>query len=77
MLTLFSFYPFSWSFAHSSNASLGPRVGSFSLVVVLRGAGSYDKSSASRIVCWEEYDVCVDGFFFLPLGSTWGCFYVF
>lgn len=68
MLTLFSFYPFSWCCAHSS---VGLRVGGFSLVLVLRSAGFYNKSG---MVCWEEYEVYVDGFFLLPLESTCGFF---
>lgn len=49
---------------------MGPRVCGFSLVVVLRSAGFYDKSLASGMIGWEESDVYVDGFFLLPLGST-------
>lgn len=71
MLTLFSFYPFFWCCAHSS---VGLRVGGFSLVLVLRSAGFYNKSLASGMVCWEEYEVYVDGFFLLPLEPTSGFF---
>lgn len=53
---------------------MGPRIGGFNLVVVLRIAGFYDKSLTCGMVCWEEYDVYVDGFFLLPLRSTCGVF---
>lgn len=69
MLTLFSFYPFSWCCTHSS---MGPSVCCSSLIGVLRSAGFYDKSLASGMVCWEEYDV--DGFFLLLLGYICGVF---
>lgn len=49
---------------------MGLRVGGFSLVLVLRSAGFYNKSLASGMVCWEEYEVYVDGFFLLPLEPT-------
>jgi len=35
------------------------------------------ESSASGVHCQEEYDIHVDGFFFLPLGVTFGHFYLF
>lgn len=53
---------------------MGLRVGGFSLVVMLRSAVFYDKSLASGMVCWEEYDVNVDGFFLVPLGYTCSVF---
>lgn len=65
------FYPFPWCNTCSSTISLGLRAGSLILVVVCVWERSFDKSSASAVVCWEEYDACVDGFFFLqdPLGA--------
>lgn len=66
------FQPFSCCCTHLSPADLGPRVGGFSLVVVL--VGCYGVSLGSGVLCWEEYNIHVDGFFFLTLGSTWGHF---
>lgn len=37
----------------------------------------YCELPASGVPCREEYDVNIDGFFFLALGSTWGPFYMF
>lgn len=38
------------------------------------GWGCFSKLSASEVLHWEENDVCVEGFFFFALGSTWGHF---
>ena len=39
--------------------------------------GWYHKLSVCGVLCQEEYDVHVDDFFFVPLGSTWDHFYMF
>lgn len=41
------------------------------------GAGQGDVTLNNGILHWEEHDVPVDSFIFLPLGSTWDQFWMF
>lgn len=73
-MKLLSLHAFSWGYARSCAALLGLDGDGFSLTG--GDGGCHGVSSASGVLHWEEYDVDIDGFFFLTLGSCWHVFYM-